>query len=81
MTGVIGDDYSTPPHNNGNTDQLLGSTVTISEKRPQAPSPDDSEWNLASQLRVGDILLLISTKSPPLTYGIRPIRSSSNRED
>lgn len=78
MAEVIGD-HSTSPHNDGNISRSLESTTTISGKPLQVPSINDSEWNLASQLRVGDVLR-ISIKTSPLTYRNRLIRSSSNHE-
>lgn len=49
-------DHNTPHHNDGDTSSPLDTPITISEKPTQPSSILDSEWNLFSQLRVGDIL-------------------------
>lgn len=53
-------DHNTSHHNDGETSSPLDTPITISEKPTQPPSIIDSEWNLVSQLRVGDILPSIS---------------------
>ncbi|OWZ67668.1 hypothetical protein AYX14_01471 [Cryptococcus neoformans] len=71
MAEVIGD-HSTSPHNDGNISRSLESTTTISGKPLQVPSINDSEWNLASQLRADQELLksrgLEPYKSLPLAW-------------